>query len=192
MLSPSSAKVDGATKDNKTPTNAARKKIIEVLLSNCIEKFVDAWYESGKEDYFQALEWHTVKFFSNSLVGLGLFVLSGCVQPSGSQVTNTLPIPLTSQEIQSQLADTSLVGVDGDGRTVRIYFTPALDAIFIDVQSNNIVQFDFLKNGLVCSKHPDRRFCYRVFMTSDDILVTYANGKTQFKGKITEGNIFSL
>ena len=131
------------------------------------------------------------KLLSTAVFGFSMFVLAGCVQQTGQEVTRSAPVPLTSAQIQSQLAGSSIVGENARGQKARIYVTPSLEAKFVDSSSGRSTQYELLKNGILCTKQSERRFCYRVYVTGDDLRITYADGTPEFRGKITKGNIFT-
>lgn len=131
------------------------------------------------------------KPFFSAVIGLSVLVLGGCVEPAGQSTSASAPVPLTSEQIRTQIAGNTVIGKSGSGRDAEIYFTPSLKAKFTNSSSANDIQYELLKNGIICTNQPSRRFCYRVYLTGDRVLVTYADGTPEFTGRLVPGNALS-
>lgn len=130
------------------------------------------------------------KLKAASLMLTSVVVLAGC-EDTTDGFGSVTGAPLNSAEIREQIAGNSIVGENYQGTPARIFFNDDLKAIFGDVPGGYSVQYELLKNGLICDDQGDRRFCYRVYRSGDNVSVRYADGAVEFSGELIEGNIFS-
>lgn len=75
-------------------------------------------------------------------------------------------IPLTSTQVCDELAGQVVVLTGANsGRVYEFQISP--DLLFQSLDGGNSIQYEILKNGILCTVAPDRRFCYRVHKSDD-------------------------
>lgn len=75
-------------------------------------------------------------------------------------------ISLTSPEIQDELAGQVVVLTGANsGNVYEFQVTP--DLLFQSLDGGDSIQYEVLKNGVLCTVAPDRRFCYRVHKSDE-------------------------
>lgn len=90
--------------------------------------------------------------------------------------------PLSSEEIRDLLTSKNISAVTPTEQHFEIFITDDFEFQFKGISLQE--QYQLLKNGLLCSIEPDRRFCYRVHQTSKHIEFRYSDGTIALYGNI--------
>lgn len=90
--------------------------------------------------------------------------------------------PLTSLDILEKIANRNIRGVDREGYPVDIYVDSNLTFHFRNWQISE--PHSLLKNGILCSEAPQKRFCYRLFLDGDFFSMRYAVGVSAIEGRL--------